>query len=100
MDIVVAWPLAPTQRFLDIIIRSGHCRGCVARAGAAARHAHDAKLRRSGASVETLAIEAGGRLLLEACETLRRLAVESQCGRRLQSRRIPKLQAHGLRRLL
>ena len=39
-------------------------------------------------------------MLPEAIETLRRLAVESQTGRRWQARSAPRLHAHGLRRLL
>ena len=100
MDVVVAWPLAPSQRLMDVTIRSAHYRGATAQAGEAARHAHTAKQKRYGNSVEALAVEVGGRMLPEALETLRRLAVDSRCGRRWHARTSPKLQAHGLRRLL
>ena len=69
-------------------------------AGEAARHAHTAKQRRYCSSVETLAVEVGGRMLPEALETLRRLAVDSRCGRRWHARTSPKLHAHGFRRLI
>ena len=95
MDIAVSWPLAPTQRFLDVTLRSSHYRGAAARAGVAVRHAHAAKQRRYGNSVQALAIEVGGRMLPEAIETLRRLAFESQTGRRWHARCSPKLHAHG-----
>ena len=75
-------------------------RGAAAQAGAAARHATREKRRRYGAAVETLAIEVGGRMLPEAVETLRRLAIDARCGTRLHARRGPRLRAHGLRRLL
>ena len=100
MDIAVSWPLAPTLRLLDITLRSSHYRGAASGAGAAARHAHAAKPRRYGSSAKALAIEVGGRMMPEAIETLRRLAVESQTGRRWQARSAPRLHAHGLRRLL
>ena len=100
MDIAVSWPLAPTLRLLDITLRSSHYRGAASGAGAAARHAHAAKHRRYGSSAQAVAIEVGGRMLPEAIETLRRLAVESQTGRRWQARSAPRLHAHGLRRFL
>ena len=100
MDLAISWPLAPTLRLLDITLRSSHYRGAAAVAGAAAQHAHAEKHRRYGSTVQAVAIEVGGRMLPEAQETLRRLAVDSQCGRRWQARSGPRLFAHGLRRLV
>ena len=100
MDLAISWPLAPTLRLLDITFRSSHYRGAAAVAGAAAQHAHAEKHRRYGNTVQAVAIEVGGRMLPEAQETLRRLAVDSQCGRRWQARSGPRLFAHGLRRLV
>ena len=86
-------------RLLDLTLRSSHYRGAASGAGAAAQHAHAAKHRRYGSSVQAVAIEVGGRMLPEAIETLRRLAVDCQSGRKSEARSAPRLYAHGLRRL-
>ena len=100
MDLAVSWPLAPSLRLLDLTFRSTHYRGAATGAGAAAQHAHNAKHRRYGTSVQPIAIEVGGRMLPAAIETLRRLAVDSHSGRKWQARSAPRLSAHGLRRIL
>ena len=100
MDLAVSWPLAPSLRLLDLTLRSSHYRGAASGAGAAAQHAHAAKHRRYGTSVQPIAIEVGGRMLLAAIETLRRLAVDSHSGRKWQARSAPRLNAHALRRIL
>ena len=82
MDLAVSWPLAPSLRLLDLTVRSSHYRGAATGAGAAAQHAHNAKHRRYGTSVQPIAIEVGGRMLPAAIETLRWTATAAANGKR------------------
>ena len=99
MDITVRWPLAPAQRLLDLTIRSAHHKGVGRGAGAAARMAEVRKKERYGEAVEPLAIEVGGRMTATGLESLRRLAVDSGCGRLRHAAR-DGLRPHALRRTL